>query len=81
MLTLVDFAAAAQLGARSTFTEKKMTVRYDVLGELTQRAAEGKLTVPIARTFALDDWREAVALSQSGHARGKLVLLLGGPTQ
>ena len=79
VFTLVDFAAAAQLGARHPFGEgENAKMPYDVLGELIQRAAEGKLTIPIARTFALEDWREALDLSQSGHARGKLVLLPGG---
>jgi len=79
VFTIVDFAAAAKLGARHTFGEgEARRARYDVLGEFVQRAAEGKLTVPIARTFALEDWREALAISQSGHARGKLVLLPDG---
>jgi NADPH:quinone reductase-like Zn-dependent oxidoreductase len=77
VLTCVDFAAAAALGARSSFSEK-MAPRYDVLAELVQRAAEGKLTVPVARTFALEGWREAAEISQSRRARGKLVLLPGG---
>ncbi len=32
--------------------------------------------VPVARTFPLAAWREALAISQSWQARGKLVLLL-----
>ena len=44
--------------------------------EFAKLAAEGRFTVPIARTFPLDDWREALAASLSGHAHGKLVLLL-----
>jgi hypothetical protein len=43
-----------------------------------QRAADGKFTVPVARTFALEDWRTALETSQSGRAGGKLVLLPGG---
>ena len=80
MLTVTDFAAATELGARSSFTEDS-PLRYDALGELVQRAAEGKLTVPVAHTFALEDWREALDISQSGHARGKLVLLPGGAAE
>jgi hypothetical protein len=29
----------------------------------------------VARTFALEDWREALAISLAGRARGKLVLV------
>ena len=82
VLTVVDFAGAAALGVRSIFDRDAATTedmalarRYDVLGEFAQLAAEGQFTIPIARTFALDDWRLALDISQSGHARGKLVLL------
>ncbi|RSH91635.1 hypothetical protein EHS25_009004 [Saitozyma podzolica] len=57
---------------------------------LSWLAAEGLFLVPIARTFALEDWREALDISVAGRARGKLVLLpsprvdgsvdLGGPS-
>lgn len=80
VLTITDFATAAKLGVRDSSGEDTR-LRYDVLSEFVQRAAEGKLTVPIARTFALEDWREAHDISQSGHARGKLVLLPGGAAE
>ena len=48
------------------------------LGEFARLAADGKLTVPVARTFALEDWRTALGISSSRQARGKLVLLTGG---
>lgn len=74
VFTISDFAAAAELGVRSSVGEDN-TLRYDVLGEFARRAADGQFTVPIARTFALEDWRTALDISQRGHARGKLVLL------
>jgi len=74
VFTISDFAAAAALGVRSSVGEDT-TLRYDVLGEFAQRAGDGQFTIPIARTFALEDWRLALAISQSGHPRGKLVLL------
>ena len=48
-----------------------------MLGEFAKLAAEGRFRVPIARTYPLDDWRQAVDASLSGHAHGKLVLLPG----
>jgi NADPH:quinone reductase-like Zn-dependent oxidoreductase len=85
VLTIVDFAGAAELGVRSIFDQEDATaedmvhaMRYDVLGEFAQLAARGQFAIPIARTFALEDWRTALEISQSGHARGKLVLLPGG---
>ncbi|MFF9182109.1 NADP-dependent oxidoreductase [Streptomyces misionensis] len=76
VLTLSDFAAAEQLGVRVSFGTGT-TQRYDVLGAYAELASEGRFSVPVARTFPLEDWRAAVELSQSGHARGKLVLRIG----
>jgi NADPH:quinone reductase-like Zn-dependent oxidoreductase len=74
VLTITDFAAAKELGVRDSFGEGG-TLRYDMLAEFARWATEGRLDVPIARTFALDEWDEARDISQSGQARGKLVLV------
>jgi len=42
---------------------------------LAALADEGKLTVEVARTFGLDRVGEAFGLSQSGHVRGKLIIV------
>lgn len=76
VLTASDFAAAAELGVRDTFHEDR-TQRVDVLPEFAQLAAAGKFTIPIARTFVLEEWRSALDLSQSGQPHGKLLLLTG----
>jgi NADPH:quinone reductase-like Zn-dependent oxidoreductase len=78
VLTIADFAAAEQLGVRDTFHEDR-TRHVDALPEFAQLAADGKFTVPIARTFPLDEWKTGLQISQSGHARGKLLLLTGSP--
>lgn len=83
VLTCVDFARAAELGVRNGFGETPggpggTMLRYDVLGEFARLAAEGRFSIPVSRTFALGDWREAMALSLAGRARGKLVLTPGG---
>ena len=76
ILTVSNHGAAAdELGVRNSF---EAALRYNVLGDFARHAAEGRFTVPIARTFPLDDWREALDLSLSGHAHGKLVLLPAG---
>jgi len=75
VLTCSDLASAAELGVRDSFHETNARPRWDVLGEFAQYAADGKYTVPVARTFALEDWRAAVAASTGGHAHGKLILL------
>jgi NADPH:quinone reductase-like Zn-dependent oxidoreductase len=79
VLTITDFEEAARLGVRVTGRGEHVVSRYDVLGEFAQLAAEGKFTVPVARTFNLEDWRAALDLSLSGRPRGKLLLLPRGP--
>jgi NADPH:quinone reductase-like Zn-dependent oxidoreductase len=64
-------------GVRTTGREKDVVPRYDVLGHYAQLAAEGRFSIPIARTFSLEDWREAAEISMSKRAHGKLLLLLG----
>ena len=48
--------------------------RAAILRRYLPHVADGSITIPLARTFPLHDWREAVAISLSGNARGKLVL-------
>lgn len=74
VLTLSDVASAEGLGVRDSFHED-MIQRVDALAEFAQLAAHGRFTVPIARTFPLDEWRAAMEISEGGHARGKLLLL------
>jgi NADPH:quinone reductase-like Zn-dependent oxidoreductase len=77
VLTISDFAAAAELGVRDSFHEESLQP-YDrpaVFAEFAQFAAAGKFTVPIAATFPLEDWRTAMEISLGGQARGKLLLL------
>ena len=80
VLTVSDFAAAAELGVRGSFGEEGTgeggaILRYDVLGDFAQLAAEARFTVPIGRTYPLEDWRAALDVSQSQKAHGKLILL------
>ncbi|MGH8870010.1 MAG: NADP-dependent oxidoreductase [Actinomycetes bacterium] len=68
--TVVNPAVAAQLGARYVF------VRPDPVGlaALVRMVDEGRLRVPVARTFPLQDAAEAHRIVQSGHGQGKIVL-------
>ena len=68
------------IGVRTTGREKGGVPRYDVLGHYAQLAAEGRFSIPVARTFGLDDWREAAEISMSKRAHGKLLLLPGPST-
>lgn len=80
VVTISDISASA-LGARSSFDllPREATgpgARAAVLRELVPHVAAGKIAIPLARSFPLEAWRDALALSLAGHARGKLVLLL-----
>lgn len=68
---------AAALGARDSFRESRPEDRPDALPEFTRLAAAGRFSIPVARTFPLEEWREALRISRGGHAHGKLVLLPG----
>jgi NADPH:quinone reductase-like Zn-dependent oxidoreductase len=77
VLTISDFEAAKELGVRDTFHEDPamLSHRYQAFPEFARLAADGRFTVPIARTFPLEDWRAALEISLTGHARGKLILM------
>ena len=74
VITISDFASAKELGVRSNLG-KMSAIPYDVLGDFARLAADGKFTVPIARTYPLENWRAALDASQSQKAHGKLILL------
>lgn len=73
VVTLSDFAAAQELGVRGGI-DGSATLRYDVLGEFADLAAEGRFAIPIGGVYPIEQWRTAMERSRSGHARGKLVL-------
>ena len=80
VLTISDSAAAAELGVRTSFDkDMEPRLRYDVLAEYAQRAADGHFSIPVAATFPLDQWRTALELSTSHHPKGKLVLIPAPP--
>lgn len=79
VLTCTDMEGAAEAGARGSFTEDPGTftdeARYGFFDEYAAVAAEGRFEVPVAATYPLEEWRTALEVSLSGHARGKLLLV------
>ena len=55
----------AMIGANGLTTQRVVSPGSEDLTDM----------VPIARAFALEDWRSALDISLSGKAHGKLVLL------
>ena len=50
--------------------------RWDSLDHAATLVAQGKLSLPVQQTFALEQVAEAERLSQEGHLSGKLVVLV-----
>jgi NADPH:quinone reductase-like Zn-dependent oxidoreductase len=74
VLTIVDPQAPQQYGV--PFSGGGGQRFYEALGEAAQLYAAGRFTMPVARTFPLADAPEAHRISEAGHVRGKLVLLV-----
>jgi NADPH:quinone reductase-like Zn-dependent oxidoreductase len=70
--TIRDWQAAAKVGAR-TVGEGAAACAV-VLGELARLAARGEVEVPIARTYPLEQVRDAFRELERGHTHGKIVL-------
>lgn len=71
--TIADFAAVGRFGVGSQGTHANATAQR--LADLAGLVAEGELEVPIARTFSLDQVREAYTELADRHTHGKIVLL------
>jgi NADPH:quinone reductase-like Zn-dependent oxidoreductase len=70
--TIRDWQAAGKVGAR-TYEEGAAACAV-VIGELARLAARGDLEVPIARTYPLEQVRDAFRELEQGHTNGKIVL-------
>jgi NADPH:quinone reductase-like Zn-dependent oxidoreductase len=75
VITIADYAGAEQAGVR--FTGGPGTARaVHALTDVAPLIETGRFSLPVAQTFSLAQIAEAHALSQEGHVRGKLVLLV-----
>ncbi|MGW2182209.1 NADP-dependent oxidoreductase [Streptomyces sp. NPDC001732] len=72
IVTIAD-ADAAKYGV--AFSGGRLARTNGGLAKYARAATEGRLTIPVARTFPLGEAAKAHELSEEGHVRGKLVLL------
>ena len=80
LVTIANAPPADAARARGVRAELlSMDVHSEQLTEIAELVASGAVRVEIASTFPLADVREAHALSEAGHTRGKLVLTVGKP--
>jgi NADPH:quinone reductase-like Zn-dependent oxidoreductase len=70
--TIIDFAAAEKFKVQTAGNADAADA--DVLAELAALVANGKLDVPIADVYPLDDVRKAYRTLEQRHTRGKIVL-------
>jgi NADPH:quinone reductase-like Zn-dependent oxidoreductase len=70
--TVVDFGAGQRYGVKTEGTAA--AANAGVLAELATLIDEGKVDVPIARVYPLEQVREAFRELEQGHTRGKIVL-------
>lgn len=70
--TIVDFGAGQKYGVKTEGTAA--AANAGVLAELAALIDEGRLDVPIAHVYPLEQVRDAYAELEQGHTRGKIVL-------
>jgi NADPH:quinone reductase len=70
--TIIDFAAAQRHGAKTDASPQASTP--DILATMAEHVAWGRLTVPIAAIYPLEQVRDAYTELASGHVHGKIVL-------
>jgi len=71
--TIADFDAVQRLGVKAQGTHAIATA--PLLAELVALVADGRLEIPIARTYPLAQVREAFGELAARHSHGKIVLL------
>jgi NADPH:quinone reductase-like Zn-dependent oxidoreductase len=70
--TIIDFAAAAKYGVKAEGSQAAATA--EVLAQLVELLAAGRLEIPIAKVYPLAEVREAYRELEQHHTHGKIVL-------
>jgi NADPH:quinone reductase-like Zn-dependent oxidoreductase len=71
--TIISFQKAQELGTKSAGSEGAST--REVLTEMADHVASGRIEIPVAATYPLDRVRDAYAELERRHTRGKIVLI------
>jgi NADPH:quinone reductase-like Zn-dependent oxidoreductase len=75
VVTIADFAGAQEHGVRFSSGDAGRAVH--ALAEIGELIEAGRFSLPVTQTFPLAEIAEAHRVSEAGHVRGKLVLLVG----
>jgi NADPH:quinone reductase-like Zn-dependent oxidoreductase len=73
--TIIDYDAVQRLGVQAQGTHAIASA--ELLAEITGWVADGSLEIPVARTFPLEQVRDAFGELAERHTHGKIVLLPG----
>jgi NADPH2:quinone reductase len=71
--TIISFEKAQEVGAQSAGSADGSS--REVLTEMADLVASGRIEIPIAATYPLDQVRDAFAELEQRHTRGKIVLI------
>ncbi|HEX4731625.1 MAG TPA: NADP-dependent oxidoreductase [Solirubrobacterales bacterium] len=71
--TIIAYEKAQEIGAKSEGSGDATSP--EILGEMAELVAAGKIEVPIAATYPLDEVREAFEQLEDRHTLGKIVLI------
>jgi NADPH:quinone reductase-like Zn-dependent oxidoreductase len=75
VVTIADFGGAQEHGVRFSSGDAGRAVH--ALAEIGELIESGRFSLPVAQTFPLAEIAEAHRVSEDGHVRGKLVLVVG----
>jgi NADPH:quinone reductase-like Zn-dependent oxidoreductase len=71
--TIISFAAAQEFGVKAEGSAEGTSI--EVLAEMADLVASGRVELPIAGSYPLEDVRDAYAELEKRHTRGKIVLV------
>lgn len=80
VVTISNHEEARSLGARVNIDELRqpgLTPPTVLLPQYASLAAQGEFRLPLAKSYPLEQWRDAVDLSLAGNPHGKVVLIPG----
>ncbi len=76
VITVADCGGAQKHGVRFSSGDAAGRAVH-ALGEIGELIESGRFSLPVAQTFPLAEVAQAHRVSEQGHVRGKLVLLVG----
>ena len=77
VVAIAEYGGAQQTGVRFSSGMRGDKRAWHAIRTIGALIEAGRFSLPVAQTVALEEIGDAQELSQTSHARGKLVLLVG----